>query len=282
MVIEIGRLGAWIGSNIQFPLTPARAQSIEEMGYDALWTGGANGNLKLQEELIAATDRLVVATGIVNIWQYSAANVATAYAQVSSRFPDRLLLGVGAGHALATPEYRRPIAKLESYLDELDAAPTPVPADARVIAALGERALHVAAARTRGAHPFLVPPEHTADARRQLGAGPLLAPEQKVVLSANPTEARRNARDVLGIYLQLPNYTNNLKRYGLTDEDLSGTGSDRFIDAVVAWGTDEQIRARLVAHLDAGADHVSVHILGALNDPTATESGLRRVADLMR
>ena len=282
MVIEIGRLGAWIGSNIQFTLTPARARSIQEMGYDALWTGGANGNLKLQEELIAATDRLVVATGIVNIWQYSAANVATAYARVSSRFPDRLLLGVGAGHALATPEYRRPIAKLESYLDELDEAPTPVPADARVIAALGERALRVAAARTRGAHPFLVPPEHTADARRQLGAGPLLAPEQKVVLSANPTEARRNARDVLGIYLQLPNYTNNLKRYGLTDEDLSGTGSDRFIDAVVAWGTDEQIRARLVAHLDAGADHVSVHILGALNDPTATESGLRRVADLMR
>ena len=102
------------------------------------------------------------------------------------------------------------------------------------------------------------------------------------MLSANPTEARRIARDVLGIYLQLPNYTNNLKRYGLTDEDLSGTGSDRFIDAVVAWGTDEQIRARLVAHLDAGADHVGVHILGALNDPTATESGLRRVADLMR
>ena len=259
------------------------AMQLEELGFGTMWIGSANGDLALADELLRSTTRLCVATGIVNVWQFEAADVAANHRRVTDAHPGRFVLGLGVGHAGFAPNYDRPLAKLESYLDELDTADDPVPAGHRVIAALGPRALRIAATRARGTCPYLVPPEHTADARTQLGQGPLLAPEQKIVLEPDADEARRIARDALAIYLTLPNYVNNLRRYGLTDDDFADGGSDRLVDAVVAWGDDGAIHARLQAHLDAGADHVAVQLLGKPSSEPAERSAARwqRVADLL-
>lgn len=290
-VSRFGRFGAWIGSGrLTSGIGGGRefAGMIEELGFGTLWVGNADGDLTLPEQLLSATHVLKVATGIVNVWRYEAAAVAARRHQVVLAQSGRLLLGLGVGHAPHIPDYSRPLEKLAAYLDELDAADFPVPRDERVIAALGPRALRLAAARTLGTCPFLVPPEHTSDARERLGDGPLLAPEQKVILTTDGNEARRIARQALAIYLTLPNYLANLRRYGLTDDDFVDGGSDRFVDAVVAWGDDESIRARVQDHLDAGADHVAIHLLdtGPGVDTTdgrkkRTLERWRRVSDLL-
>lgn len=256
---HLGRFGVWRGAR---ELTPGLAAEIERLGFGTLWVGSSpDGALAAVEELLAATTRLTVATGIVNMWTADARLVAAARTRIEARFPGRFLLGVGAGHREATSEYAHPYQTLVDYVDVLLAEG--VPADGLVLAALGPRVLRLAAERTAGAHPYLVPPGYTRQAREILGAGPLLAPEQKVVLEADPRRARAIGRPrVARPYLGLSNYTANLRRLGWTDDDLRDGGSDALIDALVAHGTGAQVAARVGAHLEAGADHVCVQLLG--------------------
>jgi probable F420-dependent oxidoreductase len=273
MPLEVGRVGFWVSSRL-FPDDgggeAARvAGELEAFGVPTLWLGGASPDLELVSHLLKASHRLVVATGIVSVWAASAADLASNYARVAGQHPDRFVLGLGVSHAPAVERlgqhYRRPYAKMVAYLDELDAATPPVPKERRVLAALGPRMLRLAAERAAGAHPYLVTPEHTRRARAILGPGPLLAPEQKVVLETDPGRAREISRAMVARYLQLPNYTNNLRWLGFTDEDLSGGGSDALVEALVAWGTPEDIEARVREHYAAGADHVAVQVLTNLD-----------------
>lgn len=254
---QLGRFGIWRGER---QVTAELAAGIEELGFGALWLGSAGGDLAAAEELLAATTSLTVATGIVNMWQYEPHQVAAAFHRVEERFPGRFLLGVGAGHPEVIQQYARPYDTLARYVDTL--LGDGVPAGRLVLAALGPRVLRLAAERTAGAHPYLVTPRYTAQARDILGPGPLLAPEQKVVLSTDPGQARAIGRSrVEKPYLGLANYTANLRRLGWTDADLSGGGSDALIDALVAHGSAGQVAARLAEHLGAGADHVSIQLL---------------------
>jgi probable F420-dependent oxidoreductase len=254
---QLGRFGIWRDER---QVTPGLAASIEELGFGALWLGSATGDLAAAEEFLAATTTLVVATGIVNMWQYEPDQVAASFRRVEHRFPGRFLLGVGAGHPEVTQQYAQPYDTLSRYVDTLLA--DGVPAGSLVLAALGPKVLRLAAERTAGAHPYLVTPGYTRQARKILGPGPLLAPEQKVLVSPDPGQARAIGRSrVEHPYLGLANYTANLRRLGWTDADLSGGGSDALIDALVAHGSAAQVAARLTEHLDAGADHVSIQLL---------------------
>ena len=255
---HLGQFGVWRGAS---QLTPELAVGIERAGFGALWVGGSPaGDLRQVEQLLDATSTLTLATGIVNMWQADARTVAASFARIEASHPGRFLLGVGAGHREATQEYAKPFDTLVSYVDALLGAG--VPATSLVLAALGPKVLRLAGERTVGAHPYLVPPAFTRGARRILGAGPLLAPEQKVVLDADPERARAIGRPrVQNPYLGLVNYTSNLRRLGWGDDDLSGGGSDALIDALVAHGSAGQVAARLTEHLDAGADHVAIQLI---------------------
>ncbi|RIQ19552.1 LLM class F420-dependent oxidoreductase [Jiangella rhizosphaerae] len=262
MAIEVGRAGVWIGARSWPGDTAEVAEAfteLEALGYGAAWLGGAEADLVRPEQVLAATTRLTAATGIVNVWTEPADEVAAAFQRVDGAYPDRLLLGIGAGHAKFVEQYHRPYSKVVEYLDQLDAAG--VPARKRAVAALGPRTIRLAGERSLGAHPYLVTPRHTRLARDVLGDGPLLAPEQKVVLSADEDEVLRIAGPVVAFYLGLPNYVNSLRRLGFTDDDLSGSGSRRLVDALVAWGDPETIAARVAEHHVAGADHVCVQVL---------------------
>jgi probable F420-dependent oxidoreductase len=267
VALDVGRVGVWTQSQLlNTPAAVEAAAQLDELGYGALWIGSSAGDLKLVAGLLQATSRIVVATGIVNVWFEPAGPTAAAYARVSRTYPDRLLLGIGAGHKSSVEagtgqRYERPYEKLVSYLDELDTAHPPVPVDRRVLAALGPRVLQLARDRTAGAHPYLVTPEHTHRARDILGPGPLLAVEQKVVLETDPDKARTIARTRLTPYLALPNYTRNWLRLGFTEDDLAGSGSDRLVDALVAWGDIDAVVARVAEHHRAGASHVCIQAL---------------------
>lgn len=271
-MVDVGRVGIWsIGLRNDEPgaaeeLREAAAE-LEELGYGAIWLGGSPG-VRHAVPLIEATSRIVVATGILNIWEHDAADVADRHKTVSAEHPGRFLLGLGASHAAAVKAYDKPYSAMVRYLDGLDAAG--VPSSERVLAALGPRMLELARDRTAGAHPYLVTPEHTARAREALGPERLLAPEVKVVLDTDPERARATARAHLGFYMGLPNYTNNLLRFGFTQDDFADGGSDRLVDAVVAWGDVEAVRRRVTAHRDAGADHTALQVL------TGDGSGLPR------
>jgi probable F420-dependent oxidoreductase len=240
---------------------------VEALGYGAIWIGGSpDGDLSTVENLLEAGDHITVATGIVNVWKDDAATVGASYHRITARHPDRFLLGLGIGHPEHTQEYQSPYAKLVSYLDELDELKVPV--TGRALAALGPKVLRLSAERAAGAHPYLVTPEHTRQARQILGPGKLLAPEQKVVLETDPERARAIGRPrVERPYLGLTNYVSNLRRLGWTDADLAGGGSDALIDALVLHGDAEAIARGVTAHLDAGADHVALQVLGP--DPLA-------------
>jgi probable F420-dependent oxidoreductase len=255
---HLGRFGVWRATG---EVTADLALGLERLGYGTLWLGSSpSGDLAQVEQLLDATTTLNLATGIVNMWKDDAHLVAASFRRVDARQPGRFLLGVGAGHREATQEYAQPYDTLARYVDVLLA--DGVPADSLVLAALGPKVLRLAAERAGGAHPYLVPPEHTRQARAILGPGPLLAPEQKVVLDADPQRARAIGRPrVRTPYLGLVNYTSNLRRLGWGDEDLKDGGSDALIDALVAHGSGEQVAARLAEHLDAGADHVCVQLL---------------------
>jgi probable F420-dependent oxidoreductase len=272
MEIDLGRIGVWQGAAV---LTPQLAQEAEALGYGAIWIGGSpSGDLGIVEMLLDATDHIPVATGIVNVWKDDAATVAASYQRIEERHPGRFLLGVGIGHPEHISQYQKPYEKLVEYLDQLDEAQ--VPADRRVLAALGPRVLRLAADRTAGAHPYLTTPEHTRQARQLVGEGVLLAPEQKVVLSADAEQARAVGRPAVEHpYLHLANYRNNLLRHGWDESDLDNGGSDRLIDALALHGDAETIARGITAHVDAGADHVCVQALGP--DPLATHRALAEV-----
>jgi probable F420-dependent oxidoreductase len=282
MSVELGRVGIW-SSTRQWRdegENKETAAELDELGYGALWIGGANGDLVLIQSLLDAAPRMALATGIVNVWMYPPADVAEARARVVAAHTGRFLLGLGAGHAVSTEaagmRYEKPYDKVVEYLDGLAASAHPVPKDDMALAALGPRVLKLAAERTAGAHPYLVSPEHTRLAREVMGAGALLAPEQKVALETDPERARALARQNLAIYLRLPNYTNNLKRLGFADDDIAEPGSDRLVDAVVAWGDLDAIAARVQAHLDAGADHVCIQALA--DTPAPPRAAWRELA----
>jgi probable F420-dependent oxidoreductase len=252
---DLGRFGTF-GRGV----TPQQAKEIEALGYGAVWVGGSPpAELDWVEPILANTTTLNVATGIVNIWTAAPGPVAESFHRIEAAYPGRFLLGIGVGHPEATQEYQKPIDALRGYLDKLDEYG--VPKSRRVIAALGPQVLKLSAARAAGAHPYLTTPEHTAEARQLIGPEAFLAPEHKVVLTTDADEARQVGRGALDIYLNLQNYLNSWKRLGFTDEDVARPGSDRLVDAVVAYGTPEAIAARLTQHLDAGADHVPVQVL---------------------
>jgi probable F420-dependent oxidoreductase len=277
MTVELGRYGIFRHLSA---LTPALAADVEALGYGAIWVGGSPpADLRAVEALLAGTERIAVATGIVNMWASPAAEVAASYHRLADAYPGRFLLGVGIGHPEATAEYRSPYATILAYLDDLDAGQ--VPKEGRALAALGPKVLAVAAERTAGAHPYLTTPEHTRAARELIGPGVLLAPEHKVVLETDPERARAIGRPAVARpYLSLSNYTSNLRRLGYTDADLAGTGSDRLVDDLVAHGDPEAVAARLTEHLDAGADHVSAHVLTeAGGDPLPA---LRALAEVLK
>ncbi len=245
----------------------AAAAELESLGYTAVWIPDVGGNLfQAVRELLEATDTLVVATGILNLWMHDPSETNARYGEFAEAFGPRFLVGIGASHAPLIDKgepgrYRMPLTRVREYLDALDAGDTPVPPSERVLAALGPKMLELSRDRAAGAHPYLVTPEHTAQARAILGQGPLLAPEQAVVLSTDPDEARERARTHLSGYLMLPNYRNNLLRLGFDEADVDGGGSDRLVDTVVVWGDEEAIAARVAEHRTAGADHVCIQVL---------------------
>jgi probable F420-dependent oxidoreductase len=241
-------------------LTPEQLREIESLGYGALWAGGSPAaELTWVEPILAATDTLQVATGIVNIWTAPAGPVAESFHRIEAAYPGRFLLGIGVGHPEAQTEYKKPYDALTEYLDALDELG--VPEDRRVVAALGPQVLKLSARRSAGAHPYLTTPEHTAQARDLIGPDAFLAPEHKAVLTTDAEKARGVGRQALEVYLNLANYLNNWKRLGISEDDVAKPGSDSLVDAVVAHGEVDVIAARLKAHLDAGADHVPVQVL---------------------
>jgi probable F420-dependent oxidoreductase len=260
----LGRFGVWLAFR---SIKPELAAQIESLGYGAAWIGGSpDAELDWVDPALAQTNSLQLATGIVNIWSAPAQRVAQSYERIESAHPGRFLLGIGVGHREHTQEYVKPYDALVGYLDELDAAM--VPTSRRVLAALGPRVLKLAAERSAGAHPYLTTPQHTAKAREEMGNSVFLAPEHKVVLSTDANEARRIGRETVDHYLGLSNYVNNWRRLGFSEDDVRKPGSDRLIDAVVAYGSPEAIAQRLNEHVEAGADHVAIQVLGGWTDET--------------
>ncbi len=261
---DLGRFGVFLATR---SITPELAAAIESLGYGAVWIGGSpDAELAWVDPALAQTTSLQLATGIVNIWSAPAPAVADSFARIESAHPGRFLLGIGAGHREHTEEYVKPYDALVGYLDELDAAM--VPTSRRVLAALGPRVLRLAAERSAGAHPYLTTPEHTAKAREMLGNSVFLAPEHKVVLTTDTGKARAIGRETVDHYLGLSNYVNNWLRLGFTQDDVRRPGSDRLIDAVVAYGTPDAVAQRLNEHVEAGADHVAIQVLGGWDEET--------------
>jgi probable F420-dependent oxidoreductase len=276
--IDLGRFGAWTfdpfgGFGPRFTLE--QVQEIERLGYGTLWvTGSPPAELSFAKPLLEATTALKVATGVVNVWSADPKAVAESFHRINTAYPGRFVLGVGAGHPEHTEQYRKPYDALVDYLDALDQYG--VPANQRVLAALGPRVLRLTAQRSAGAHPYNTTPEHTAQAREIIGPDALLAPEHKVVLSTDTEAARAIARKLMAEtynYFSLANYMSNWKRLGFTDADLTSPGSDNFIDALVAYGTPDEIANRLDEHLRAGANHVVIQVLGGPDKqlPTLTD-----------
>jgi probable F420-dependent oxidoreductase len=270
--MNLGRIGVWSGELRDLKDRGAAgdaAAELQSLGYTALFIPGRVGGdvLSDAESLLAATNTLPVATGILNVWRHDPQEVAARRAELTARYDDRFVLGLGISHApLIDPDgtglYRKPLAKMRGYLDELDAGTPAVPVHARLLAALGPKMVELARDRSAGAHPYLVPVSHTEQARAILGPGPLLAPEQPVLLETDPGRARDRARVYLGGYLnKYPNYVNNLLRCGFEGDDVADGGSDRLIDAVIAWGDEAAVAARIAEHHAAGADHVCLQVI---------------------
>jgi probable F420-dependent oxidoreductase len=269
-------IGIWTGALDMVPALQAQelAGELEALGYGAIWLPEVAGRDVFVHLafLLSATERLVGATGIASIWARDPVTMTGGVKGLTEAFPERVLLGLGVSHHNLVQElrghrYERPLKAMQNYLDAMDKAPytavrptTPV---RRVLAALGPKMLLLSGERTDGAHTYLVPPDHTEHARKQLGTDPLLCVEQAVLLESNPARAREIGRAHTKVYVGLPNYQNNLRRLGFIDEDFEEGGSDRVVDAIVAWGDEQAIVDRVRAQFDAGADHVCVQPLPA-------------------
>ena len=287
--MSIGRIGVW---HSLFGFAPAHAvrraaARIEELGYETLWVPEGPASREVFTTaglLLAATREIAVASGIASIWARDATAMAAGAAGLDEAYPGRFVLGIGVSHASLVSgrghDYARPLAAMDAYLDGMAAVrpklvfaadpPPPV-----LLAALRPRMLELSRDKADGAHPYLVPPEHTAFARNALGPGPILAPEQAVVVHSDPATAREIARAHVADYLSLPNYVNNLRHLGFGEDDLADGGSDRLVDSIVAWGDVEAVAARVRAHLDAGADHVALQLL-----PPDLDRGVAQLAEL--
>jgi probable F420-dependent oxidoreductase len=294
--VQLGKVGVWIGAFTVAPAAEARpaAREIDELGYDTLWYPeglGTRESFTNGAVLLGATERIRVASGIANIWGRDAVASANAARVLADAFDDRFLLGLGVSHPRQVDprghRYAKPVATMRAYLDSLDADPfvspdapgvsrPPVP---RVIAALRPPMLQLAAEKALGAHAFLVPVEHTRRAREIIGPDALLIPEQKVVLALDPAEARARARAALAWYLDTPNYLDNLRWLGFADADFEDGGSDALVDALIATGDEQAIRARIEEHLDVGATQVAIQPLEN-DDPFGRET-LRRLAPVL-
>ena len=275
--MDLSPVGVWTFNLDLLPIPAAQEMvaEIEELGYGAVWIPEAMGRDPMAHAplLLAGGKRIVLATGIANIWNRSPVAMSAGQRTITSAFPDRFLLGLGVSHGAFVEgflheDYKRPLTKMKAYLDAMDAAPfmadAPTTEPKRVLAALGPKMLELAAERAAGAHPYFVPVEHTAFARKTLGPEPLLCVEQAVVLSTDAEVARAAARAHMAIYLTLPNYTNNLRRFGFGDEDFDNGGSDLLVDTLVVWGDVDDVAARVRAHHDAGANHVCLQVLSTL------------------
>ncbi|GAA3451802.1 TIGR03620 family F420-dependent LLM class oxidoreductase [Dactylosporangium matsuzakiense] len=286
----LGPVGVWLGALQGEPAETQRsaARRIEALGYGSIFEGeivGRNDVFAQEAAWLCATSRIVTGAGIANIWARHPATAQAAAVALGDAWPRRFVLGVGVSHGPVIDKtgmtYDQPLKRMREYLDGMDRAtvappPRPVP---RVLAALRRRMLELARDRTDGAHSYFVPPEHTADARQILGPDRLLIPEQAICLETDPAAARATAREHTSFYLRLPNYVNNLKRFGFTDEDVAGAGSDRLVDAIVAWGDPATIATRVRAHHDAGADHVLIQPLA--KDIRGALRGLEELAGVL-
>jgi probable F420-dependent oxidoreductase len=259
--MDIGKIGIWRSKRRGVDGTAL----VEELGFGALWLGGSP-SLGETRPYLEATSTLPVITGILNIWQHDPADVAAGHHELREAFGDRFWLGIGVGHPEATSDYTRPLKAMREFFDGLDAAVRPVAREERIAAALGPKMLDLAGERSLGTHPYFITTEHTRLARQRLGAGAIVAPEVAVVVDPDPDSARAVAREYAAHYLTLTNYTSNLLRFGFTEEDVAGDGSDRLIDAVIPHGTPEAVAEAVRAHLDAGADHVCVQVLSDAPD----------------
>jgi len=266
--VQLGTVGLWIGSRVWRGAEQeivGVSREVEQLGYRAIWLGGAPGDLALPRSILAATQSLTVATGILNVWLSSPLEVAMACAELHASYPGRFLLGLGTSHATHLQplglRYETPYEKMLQYLDALDRATPPVAQQNRVMAALGPRYLRLAAQRSAGAHPYLVTPRHTANARELLGDAPLLAPEMRVVLDENPAEARTLARAGICGNLGLDNYRRSLMRQGYAAADLDADGTDQLVDDLVGWGSPSDIARKVSEHLASGANHVALQLI---------------------
>jgi probable F420-dependent oxidoreductase len=272
--MELGRIGIWTGNLDAQPLAevPGIAAELESLGYDALWLPEVAGRDPFVNAalILGQTERIIVATGIATIYGRDPVAMASVWKTMTDAFPDRFLLGLGVSHQPAVEgirkhEYGPPLTAMREYLDGMDAAPyfakPPTAEPVRALAALGPRMLALAADRAIGAHPYFVPVEHTAIARETMGPDAWLMPEQMAVLESDASTARRLARNAMSIYLTLPNYVNNLRRLGWTDDDFADGGTDKLVDAIVVWGDEATIRTRVDEHFAVGADHVCVQVI---------------------
>ena len=254
--MELGTLGVWATPRTTDDL-PGLARAVESFGYGTFWLGGSPPERALRH-LLDATETIICATGILNVWQHTPADVAREHAGLTAQWPGRVLLGVGIGHPEATSDYTRPLKTMRDFFAGLE----DVPKDERVAAALGPKMLDLAAEQSLGTHPYFTSVEHTRFARERVGPGKLVAPEVACVVDPDPESARAKAREYASLYLGLKNYTNNLLRFEFTEADIVDGGSDRLIDAVVPHGHAEAVADAVRAHYDAGANHVAVQPLG--------------------
>jgi len=267
--MELGKLGVWQ----TWHRGTGAVEAIEAAGYGTFWVGGSP-SVEQCRPFLETSSSLVIASGILNVWQHEPGDVAEARAAVEQEFPGRFLIGIGIGHPERTSDYRRPLATMRAFFDGLDAAASPVPADTRCAAALGPKMLDLARERSLGAHSYFVPAEHTRIARERLGPDALLAPEVAVVVEEDAETARRVARGYAEYYLASSNYTNNLLRMGWSDADLTDGGSDALIDALIPHGSAESVAAAVGSHFEAGADHVCLQALGHGDAPAEDYAAL--------
>lgn len=279
---RLGKVGIW-SAELRFSdkgETAEAAAELEELGYDGLWMPGVFGGdiFPAMRHILDATKETTVASGIVNVWAHTPEETAAAHADLTAAHPGRVIQGIGISHKPLVDQfksegtYQKPLGTIGAYLDGMDAASTPVPKDERCVAALKPKMRALSAERTLGTHSYFVTPDHTRTARETMGDA-LVAPEQTVVLIEDPEKARATARAFASLYIGLPNYVNNLKDHGFEDADFADGGSDRMIDAVIAWGSAEKIAARVKEHLDAGADHVCIQVVPEGYDPKAVIAG---------
>ena len=292
--MELGKLGVWVSmDSMTAAAAAAFAKRVEDWGYAALWipeSGGRNA-LVHSSWLLANTQRLIVATGIANIYARDAMAMANGQRGLSEQSDGRFLLGIGVSHrpmvqGVRGHSYGKPVSTMRSYLEAMRAAPyrAPMPREQplTVVAALRPRMMALSAELADGAHPYNTTPQHTAKARSMLGPGKLLCPEVWVLLETDAATARSAAREALSRYLQLENYVNSWRREGFGDDDFAGGGSTRFLDAMVAWGDEGAIRARIQEHWDAGADHVCIQPIGTRGSREVDESVLSLLAPARR